>query len=316
MFGVVRDAVCQASLKITPDELIGVKLWRISREVKGLYSGMSLKELLNDPGTVDGTPVPEQDNGAPEMTTKVAEELPDLLGSDVSIGIKARKEPESFSSRGDSDGGDSRDFPPTPSDHEDWRFSPDRPASLDPGNKRESALIQEGQAGSKPSGLFLYGARHGVSSSGSRLRVFLWPSWSVPDNSSPEHSSDSIGSRRNSETRTVSGSPLRCALKSRHLSSNRLLRGLSPGRAPAPSFERMTKTEGVHSEVWSEDPFCPSSGRTDASAPRSLKKRSAPEPPSGKYGPVSASGRPDAVDSPAFGVCHEVSSDPPVYPIV
>ncbi len=316
MFGVVRDAVCQASLKVTPDELIGVKLGRISREVKGLDSGMSFKELLNDLGTVEGASVPEQDDWAPEMTTKVIEELPDLLGPDVPIGIKTRKEPESLSSWGDSDGGDSRDFCPTPSDNEDWRFSSDRPASLDVGNKRESALIQEGQAGSKLSGLFLYGARHGVSNSGFRLRVFLLPSWSAPGNSSPEHSSDSIGSRHNSETRTVSGSPVRCASRSKHLSSNRLLMGLLPGGAPAPSFEKMTETEGVHDEAWNEGPSCPSSGRTDASAPRSLKKRSVLGPLSGRYGLVSASGRQDAADSPTFGVCHEVSLDPPVYPIV
>lgn len=316
MFGIVRDTVCQASFEVAPDKLIGVKLGRISWEVKGMDSRMSLKELLNDSGAVERTSVPEEDDGAPEMTTKVLEELSDLFGSDVSIGIKACVESKLLSSWRNSDGGDSRDFCPTPSDHENRRFSLDRPASLDVGNKRESALIQEGQAGSKPSDLFLYEAKRDVSSSGSRLRVFLWPSWSAPDNSSLEHSSDSIGSLHNSEIRIVSGSLVRYVLESKHLSSNRLLRGLSPERAPTLSFERMTEMEDVHDEAWNEGLSCPSSGRTDASAPRSLKKHPVPEPLSGKYGPASASERPDAADSPTFGVCHEVSLDPPVYPIV
>jgi len=307
MLGVSWDAVGQTSLEICPDKLVRVEFRRISREVKGVDSRIAFKESLDELGLVDGASVPEENDRAFEAAAKMPEEVSDLSGPDVLIGIKARVESKSFSSWRDRDGGDSRYLGPASGDNEDGCFSFNRPGSLDIGNKRESALIQEGQAGSKPSGLFLYAAKRDISSSGSSLRVFPWLFWSVSDSSNPSRSSNSRDSRCSSAPESVSELPVRYASRSKDPSSNRPPEALSLRRAPRISSVCPTKDKVVP-YLASTSVLCgPSSCSSDANAPRSLKRRPVPGPPSDTYGLVSTSGRPNDAASLVFGVCHGVS---------
>lgn len=307
MLSVSWDAVGQTSLEICPDKLVWVKLRRVSREMKGVDSRTAFKESLDELGLVDGASVPEENDRAFEAAAKMPEEVSDLSGADVLIGIKPRVESKSLSSWRDRDGGDSRYLGPTSGDNKDGCFSFNRPGSLDIGNKRESALIQEGQAGSKPSGLFLYAAKRDISSSGSSPRVSAWLSWSVSDSSSPSRSSNSRDSRCSSAPESVSESLARYVSRSKDPSSSRLPEGLSPRRAPRFSSAGPTKRKVVPYWGLISIPCGPSSCSSDASAPRSLKRRSVLGPPSDKYGLVSKDGRPDAAVFPVFGVCHGVS---------
>ena len=311
---VSGNAVGQTSLEVGPDKLVGVKLRRISREVNGVDSRIVSQVLFDELGPVERAPVPEKHDGPSEVATKVPEEVSDLFGPNVLVGIKARVESKPFSLGRDRDGGDRRDLGPASGDHEGWSLSFDRPRSLDVGNKRESAFIQEGQAGSKLSGLFLYAARRGTSSNGYLLRAFPWLFWSGPDNSNPGSSSDSRDSRYSSAPRIVSGSPVRYVSMSKDPSSNRLPKGLSPRRAPGCSFDAPTNAGGdLYSELIAV-PSVLSSGRSGASAPRSLTRRSVSGLLNGRYGPVSTNGRPSAAAFLTFGGCREVSSSPPRLP--
>ncbi len=307
MFSVLGNAVCQSSLEVCPNKFIGVKLGRISRKVKGMNSRVFFKESVDKLCPVKRASVPEENDGAFEVPAKMPEELSDLSSPDVPVDIEARVESKPLSFWGDRDGGDGRYLCPSACDNENRGSSFDRPGSLDVGNKREPALIQEGQAGSKQSGLFLYAAKRDVSSNGSILRVFPWLFWSAPDNSSPKRSSDSKGCRYNNAPESVFGSPARCASKSKDRLDNRLPEDLSPKRVPSPSSDSVTKDKAA---PYSESILVPRdlfSGRSGANAPRSLKKRRVLGPPTDKSGPVSTSGRPNAAAFRVFWVCHGVS---------
>jgi len=233
---VLGNTIGQASLEVCPDPFIGVKLRRIAWEVKGLDSRTASKEFLGKLGFVERAAVPEEDERSLEVTAKVPEKLSDLLAPEVLVSIKACIESEAFPLRRDRDGGDSRDFCPASSDNERWRFPFNRPGSLDVGDKRESTLIQEYQAGSKPFGLFLYGATRDASSIGSLARGALWPASAVFGSSNPGRPSDSKGFRCNSVLRSSCAQPSRYASRSKDPSSNRLPEALSPGCAPRSSF--------------------------------------------------------------------------------
>lgn len=307
MLKVFGDAVCQSSLEVCPDKFIRIKLRCVSWKVKGIDSRAASKESLDEFGSVDGASVPEKNNRAFEVATKMPEELSDLFGPDVLIGIKTCVEPKPFSFWRDCDSGDSRDFCPAPSDNEDWRFSLNRPGSPDIGNKRESALIQEGQAGSKPSGLFLYAAKRDVSSNESLFPGAPWLFSAASDNSSPSRSSNSTDCLYNSVPGSSSELSGRYASKSKDPSNSRLPMALSPRRAPKFSFADSTKARAVPYLASASVPSGLSSDRFGASALRSLKKRSVPGLPSDKYGLVSVNGRPGVAVFPTFGVCLGVS---------
>lgn len=316
MLKVFRDAVCQSPLEICPDKFVGIKLRCVSRKVKRVDSRMFSKEFMNEFGSVERASVPEKNDGAFEVTAKMPEELSDLSCSNVFVGIKPSVESKPLSLRRYCNGGDSGDLCPASGDNEDWGFSFDRPSSLDIWNKRESALIQEGQAGSKPSGLFLYAARRDVSSSESLAPGAPWPSSAVSGNSNPSRSSDSTNCRYNSALGNSSERSGRYASTSKDPSNNQLPRGPSLRRAPRIFSDSPTKDKAVP-YLASASVLCGhSSCRFDTNAPLSLKKRLAPGLQSDTYGLVSTNGRPDASAFPVFGVCHGVSFDPPVYPIV
>ena len=307
MLNVVGNAVCQSSLEICPDKFIWVKLRRVSREVKGVDSRTTSKESLDELGLVDGASVPEENNGAFEAATKMPEKVSDLSGPNVFIGIKPRVESKSFSFWRDCDGGDSGDFCPTSGDNEGRRSSFDRPSSLDVWNERESALIQEGQAGSKPNGLFLYAAKRDISNSELLFLGAPWLSSAASGSSNPKRSSDSIDSRYSNAPGNSSGRSDQYASRSRGRSNNPLPEVPSPRRALTLSSADPKEAKAVpysaSVSVLCDPSFC-SSG---ANVPRSLKKNSVPGPPNGKCGPVSISALPDAVAFRVFGVCHGVS---------
>ena len=307
MFKVLRNAVCQSPFEICPDKFIGVKLRRISRKVKGVDSRTTFKKSLDELGSVNGASVPEKNDRPSEVARQMSEELSDLLSSDVLIGIKPRIESESFSFWRDRDGRDGRYLGPASGDNEDWSFSFDRPGSLNIGNKRESAFIQEGQAGSKPSGLFLYAAKRDVSSSGSLLPGAPWRASAASDSSSPDRSLDSRDSRYSNVHGSSSGRSDQYASRSKDRSSNRLPEALLPRCAP--KFFSACPTEAKDVPYWEliSAPCGLSSCSSGASAPRSLKKHSVPWLPSDKYGRVSTSARPGVAVFPTFGVCHGVS---------
>ena len=304
---VSGNAVCQTSLEVCPNKFIGVKLRRISRKVKGLDARIASKEFLGELGLVERAAVPEKDKRSLEVTREMPKELSDLFAPKVFVGMEARVESKSFPLRRDGDGRDGRDFGPASGDNERWRSPSNRPGSLEVRNERESALIQEYQAGSKLIGFFLYEAKRDVSSNGWLVPGVLWLSFAVSGNSNPSPPSDSKDLRCNNSLGISCVRSGRSASRSKDPSSNRLPKGLSPRCAPGFSSAFLTKAAAV--PYWAEplNRTALSSGRLDTNAPPSLAKRSVSGRPSDKSGLASEAGRLDAVFFRLFGVCHEVS---------
>ncbi len=307
MPGVFRDAVRQISLEVCPDKFIGIKLGGVSREVEGMNSRVFRKELMHDFGSVNRTSVPEKHDWAFNMTAKVHEELSDLPGSDISIDVEPSVESEILSFGRDSDGRDSRHLSPSSGNNECWSSSFDRPCSSDIGNERESAFIQEGQAGSKQSGLFLYAARRDASSSESPLPDVLWRASAVSDSSSPGCSSGSTSSLCNNIHENSSGLFGRYVSASKDPLSNRPPEALLPGYSPKSSSVLTIEAKDVLYWGLVSIPCGLSSCSSGASAPQNLRKHVLPGLPYDKDGPVSASGWHGAAVFPIFRVFHGVS---------
>ena len=315
VFGVSGNAVGETTLKIRPDELIGVKLRRISGEVKGMESRIASKEFSDKFGAVEWAPVPEKDDRAWEVVGEMTEKLSNLFGSDVLVGMEACVEPKTFSFGRNSDGRDRRNFCPASGDNEDGCLAFNRPGFLEVRNERESALIQEYEMGSEPFGLFLYKARLAASSRGWLVPGALWPSSAVSGNSNPRSPSDSINFRYRVVPESVSGRSARYASGSRGPSKSLLLGALAPMRSPRASSDSLKEAVWGPNEVSVSNlprPFC---GRSDTSVPRSLRKL----PLSGRWNGTcplfSVTEWPDDVGLPMFGDCHEVSSYPPSFPL-
>lgn len=315
MLEVSGKAVGQTPLEAGPDKFIRVELRRISGEVKGLDPMTSSKELLDELGPVEGAPVPEKDERAFLVTPKVSEELADLFGPDVPVGIKACVESEPFPLGRDGNGGDGRDFTPASCDRKRRSSALTRPGPLEVGDKRESALIEEYEAGPDLLRLFLYGARSGASSDEWPVPSAPWLSSWASGSSSPGRPSDSRDLRCNRSPGSSCERLGQYASRSRRRSDSPLPRGLSPRDAPSLSSVPLTDAESGPDGAWASDPPGLSLGRLDANGRGSLSKRSVPWRPNRTGGPVSKAVRRGAAFVPAAGVCREVSSYPPGLPL-
>ena len=316
MLKVSGNAVGQISFEVGPDKFIGIKLRGISREVKGLDSRIASKESFDELGSVERASVPEKDERTFEVTAKVSEELPDLFSPDVLVGVKTSVESKAFSLGRDRDGGDGRDFSPASGDHERWCFAFNRPGSLEIGNERESALIQEYQAGSKPIGLFLYAAKRDTSNNEWLVRDVLWPFSAASGNSSPSRPSDSKDLRCSSGLENSSERLDRYASRSKDPSNSQLPMGLSPKYAPRFFSARLREAEAGPDAAWDLIPPALSSGRLDANALRSLEMRPLPRLRRGTDGLVLKAGRPDADVFPVLGIAMRSHSALQGYPCI
>lgn len=312
---VVGDTVCDAPLEMIPNQFIGVKLGRVSWEVKGLDSRIAFKDLPNELGSVERAFVPEKKELAGKVAPQVPDKFSDLRGSNVFVSVKAGVKSETFSFGRDADGRDGRDFSPASCDCKSRSSALRRPRFLEIRDKRESAFVQENQAGSKPSGFFLYEARRDASSIGFPLRVFPWLSWSAPDNSSPNRPLDTKGLRDSNRLENACVPPCRSVSRSKRLSKNRLPRGLLPKGAPKPSSVCRKDAKVFRGGVWVLSRPTPSCGRLAATGPGSLSTRPVSRLLRGSRGLVSRAGRPCAAGFPTAGVCHEVSLSPPGLPL-
>ena len=104
---VSGNTVTQRSLEVCPNKFVGIKFRGISREVNGLDSRISSKELLDELGPMDRASIPEKDDGSSKASRQMFEELFNLFGPDV-LGVKACVESKSISSGRDRNSRDSR----------------------------------------------------------------------------------------------------------------------------------------------------------------------------------------------------------------
>ena len=301
------SAVGQVSLEVRPDPFIGIKLRRISGEVNGVDPRITSKESLRELGSVECATVPKEDKRASDLAAKMSEKFSDLLGPNVSVGIKTGAEAETFSLGRDGNGRDGRYLGPLSGDNEGWGFSSNRPGSPDIGDKREPTFIKKDKAGFKPFGLFLYEAKRDASSDELLSPCVPEPASVAFGRSSPSCSSDSKGFPCNNVLRNSCGPLGRFVSKSKDPLNNRLPEVLSPGGLPKFSSVPPTNVEFVPDAPWVLGLPAPSFRKLAANGLRSWWKRSLPWRLNRRCGLASRDARPNASASLVVEGFHAVS---------
>jgi len=192
---------------------------------------MLKEKLLDFFSSMNGGPIPQQENRSPKMPEEIFEE---------GTGIQAREIPrakieikgQTFPFRGhrqSTEDGDSILFVKM---IEEGRLAFGRPGSGDIGNKQKSRLIDEDQMGSKFFGVFLYAASGSASNGRSLLPSFAKLGVQVSGNSTPSLPEVSTRGRGDIERRIVGRSLGPRGLKSINPSGNQ--RPGVPSGAPLP----------------------------------------------------------------------------------
>jgi len=311
---VFGNTVGNTSFEMVPNKFVGVKLRRVSWEVKGLDSRIASKNLPDELGSVDRAFVPEKEEFAGKVTSQVSNKFSDLRGSNV-FAVETGVKSEAFSFGRDADRRDRRDFSPASRDSNRRSSALRRPRFLDIRDQRESAFVEENQAGPKPSGLFLYEARRVVSNTEFPLPAFPWPSWSVPGNSSPSRPSDTKDLRGSNRLETSCGRPCRSVLTSKRLLNNQLRAVLLREYVSALSSVGLRDARVFRDGVSVLNLSIPSCGMPAASARENLSMSLLSRLRRDSDDLVSKAGRLGAAGFPTVGVCHEVSLSPPGLPL-
>lgn len=273
MSKVLGNTVGHGLFELSPDKLIGIELWRIAWKEMGMQTPVSVQEPLDRACPVGAASIPQKDDAAPEVSKKIAEEMGHLLGSYVLVWVKLKGERQPLSFGREAKGRDGRNLGPIACHWQDRGIASGRPGLGKSRNQKEPTFVKEHQMGSKPFGLFLYGATRGVSNSEWRLPSFPGLASGVSGNSNPEKSLASSNWRSSSVSQSAGRLPARCALASTDPWDSQLPEALAPESAIASSFACRSSGLDVQEWAWAavhRVPFC---GRPGASAPLSLKRR-------------------------------------------
>lgn len=80
---IVRGVIGEGTVGLGPDVLGGVEFGRIGGEEVNVEPGMARAEALDVVAPVDGATVPEQIDGAPEVTQQVSKEGLDVEAREI-----------------------------------------------------------------------------------------------------------------------------------------------------------------------------------------------------------------------------------------
>ena len=186
LMDIFRCPVRQSSLKQAPNELIRVKLGRVSGKPFNMKLWMFMKKLPDHGPLVAPAPIPEKNNMATHMFEQLSKKPHHLWGFDVFVAIKLgiKRNPLPFGS--DADAGNSRDLGPAAGTAQNRCLPAWSPGSGKARDQQKTAFIEEDQMGTKFFGFFLYGAICTASSALFYLRPFHKHAFLVFGNSSPD----------------------------------------------------------------------------------------------------------------------------------
>lgn len=150
---VVGPTVREGVVQIVPHELVGIEVGGVSGKPLDSEPEMPLEEGLDLGTIVDGPSVPQQDDGTGDMAQEMLEEPDDLLHGEVFL-VELHVQSHPAPTRRHRERGDDRDLIPLVVVTQD-RSLPDRGPGLPQiGDEEETALVEEGEMGAQPPGLF------------------------------------------------------------------------------------------------------------------------------------------------------------------
>ena len=181
--------------ELGPDKLVRIQLGGVAGETKGMEARILLQESFDGSCPMDRRAIPQKHDRASKVAQKMPEKGDHLWGPDILLRMESDQQTEPLSFRRDTYSRDCRYLGPAAGCDENGGMTPTGPGPGDVGDQEKTGLIQKSQMGSKPFGLFLYGARLSASSNEWLPRFSPVPFWSASDSSSPANPSPSKGSR-------------------------------------------------------------------------------------------------------------------------
>ena len=89
MLSVLRHAIGDIALEMSPNKLVGIQLRRIPGETVRMNASVSLHEALDRARLVDGAGIPDQDKALLKVSEKMPQESQDFGGTDVPRHVEA-----------------------------------------------------------------------------------------------------------------------------------------------------------------------------------------------------------------------------------
>jgi hypothetical protein len=225
--------------------------------------------------------LPSQSNNRSAQVEEVTQEADDLHPSDVG-GMEAKVKSKPLARWGDRDGGDGRNPLPCVAVSKDRGMADRRPGLAHVRDEEESAFVEEYEVGPKSLGFFLTSVTDASSSVRWLARFSAWLGAPVSATSILDPSSLATHDRSDTESRNVSRSAWKFAAESIALSYSLLRQHLAPTARGACAFGIWTTLAGARALVWPAG-LPPHLGESPGpNAPRSLSKRSASRPQTGR----------------------------------
>jgi len=304
---VIRNAVGNISLKMVPDELIGIKLRSVSRKPVDMETAVSCKEIPDRGAFMLRARIPKHGHVPLKMARQLAQECSGLARTDVFIRMEAgiKRDLSSFGRNGQ--GRDGRNLAPAPSHFERRGLSADRPGSSDMRDQKKPRLVEKNEMSLKPFGLFLYEARPNASSGRWPSRLFPGPSSGASGSSSQDGSGTAINDWRDNEPRIPWRSPGRSFFGSRGPWRIPRPGGLSRAFWSASFFASHSAWGACRRRAWTSSLPAPLSGKIPSKGtPNSPSIRFCRRPRTISL-PSAAIRRPAGAAVRAAAVCHKVS---------
>jgi hypothetical protein len=174
---IIRGAVGEGLVRLSPHVLRRVEFWRVCREVVDLQPRVAPEKCLDLPAAVDGSAIPEEIHRAAQMPEQVKQERPHVKASEragPTPEIECHPTPLGRHRQPAADREAVVAVPMT-----QVRRPPSRhPRAAHGGDEQKAALIDEDEMGATSSGVFLSGA----SRPGSTGR---WPPRPAPPRAVP-----------------------------------------------------------------------------------------------------------------------------------
>jgi len=139
----VGRRVEQLPLHRTVAQLLGIQVGRVRRQPFHLVvRGVGGQERTHLPGLVGREPIPDDEQGAPDPLTEVAQRDEDLLPVDSTPEVPSAQRWRPI--QGGDQGDDAGHLAPLTDPFQDWGMADGRPRGADGGPKRVTRLVHEG----------------------------------------------------------------------------------------------------------------------------------------------------------------------------
>jgi len=289
---VLWGTVGQRVFGFGPHKLIRIEFWGIGWKSMHMEPLVLANELLDDDTPMDGAAIPEQHNRSAQMAQEVTQESDDLHPGNIGT-VETEVKSKPLAQRGDGDGGDGRNSLPAVAVPEDRCTADRRPGLAHVRNEEEASFVEEYEMGPKSLGFFLTPATPASSSLRWLARFSAWPDAPASATSILNPSSLATHDRSDRECRNVSRSAWRFAAGSIALWYNLPRQHLAPTVAGACAFVTWTTVAGARAWAWPAGLLTHLDESPGPNAPRSLSKRLAWRPQTGRSCQSATELRPD-----------------------